>query len=278
MKIPAEALHDNCEKVCEALDKALFFLQMRCGVRSLDQINYDLMLTVIAYVIMSSDSPITYDYLEAWYWGSIFSGHFNSDQTDKTIKSIIFLLDAIQNGNTDGIKSICDTIFKSPDFSSKDFLLMSNSTTTLVHPKEFLTDKVCQFYLAQCYSTLFDSSVTLTPFTEKKLEKHHVIPLGAYLKTHPDCGKKTEDLRKDNYFFLNSPLNFVYITSEDNNAISDEDLSNYQNRINSYSTRLTLGFTASFDILSGNNYETILSTRFDNFAGAVENRIKNLIP
>lgn len=68
---------------------------MRCGVRSIKDINYKLMLVVVSYILSNKsyrEDSRTYDYLEAWYWISIFSGYYNSDQTEELLPVLKSLL------------------------------------------------------------------------------------------------------------------------------------------------------------------------------------------
>ena len=125
MDVSARDLHVYCNDVVEAMDLALFFLQMRCGVRNIKDINYKLMLVVIAYILLNQsyrNNSRTYDYLEAWYWSSIFSGYFNVDQNINAINSIVNLIESFEsNYSADWIKNtLTKNMFKANNFSNKD--------------------------------------------------------------------------------------------------------------------------------------------------------------
>ena len=287
LAVPASDLKNKCEEVCDALDSTLFFLQMRCGIRSIKEVNYSLMLVVIAYLLLNPkyrDKELTYDYLEAWYWITMFSGYFNSDQTDKTIASIKHLIEVLETGDISWLRGLESSVFKAEYFSEKEFLLLNKDDGTGILPKEFLRDTICQFFLAQTYKSLFesndskDSETDLTPFTTKTLHKHHVIPLGSLDYPNEVIRKSEENLRKKKAFFLNSPVNFVYITDEENILISDDKLSDYVVRIKNYSSKSLLGLVGDFNTESEDKCKKILANRFDDIVGKVIGHIDSLMP
>ncbi|SHI53020.1 Protein of unknown function DUF262 [Anaerovibrio lipolyticus DSM 3074] len=281
LAISAEDLRDRCEEVCDALDQALFFMQMRCGIRNVKDINYKLMLVVVAYILLNSkyrSEKRTYDLLEAWYWISIFSGYFNTDQTERTIASIRYLIEILEKGDIAWLKGLYDQIFKASYFTEKEFLLLKKPDDTGIYPKEFLRDVICQFFLIQNYKGLIEKNVPINPFTEERLEKHHVIPLGS-LKYPDEKIKNSEDkLRSKKDYFLNSPVNFVYITAAENLAISDDKLSDYAPRIKNYASKSVLGLNGDFDTSSEASCRKILSQRYDELVGKVQQHINILIP
>lgn len=281
MAISGRDLKEKCDSVCEALDKALFFFQMRCGIRNIKDLNYNLMLVVVAYILMNPkyrDDKDTYDYLDAWYWSAMFSGHFNSDQNERAVSSIRNLVNALDKKDASWIKSLGKQVFKLDFFSEKEFLLLNRDNGAGIYPKEFLRGVICEFYLAETYKGLFDESLSMNPFTRKSLEKHHVIPLGSYCAPDEKLSKSEEPLRAKREFFLNSPVNFVYITDSENNQISDDKLSDYQKRINAYSTKYTLGLSGDLDASTEDKCKEVLRQRFDALAGQVEKHIERLIP
>ena len=177
--ISAEDLRDNCDKVCDAIDLALFFLQMRCGIRNIGEINYDLILVVIAYLLLKpeyKDNPKTYRYLDAWYWIMIFSGFFNTDQTERAITCIKRLIELFETEDKNWIKGIEAQVFAAPYFSEKEFILLNKQDGTGIYPKEFLRDSICQFFMVETYYGLFETKKLINPFIDEDLEKHHLIP------------------------------------------------------------------------------------------------------
>ena len=63
------------------LDRACFFLQVKCGIRTISETKYRL-LVVIVGVILSQDEWYTnhkvISMLDAWYWSILLSGGFRN--------------------------------------------------------------------------------------------------------------------------------------------------------------------------------------------------------
>ncbi len=281
MDVTAANLRDYSEEIVEAMDLALFFLQIRCGIRDIKDINYKLMLVVISYILLNKEyrsRSETYDYLEAWYWCSIFSGYFNSDQNINAIISITKLIETIESNNTSWIKNTLKPgIFQRSYFSNKEFLLYKINEG-LSYPKEFLRDVFCQFLLAQTYNGVIDKNVNMNPFVRRRLEKHHVIPLGSIVAPSVRLRKGEESKRNDYTYFLNSPINFIYITDEENTAISDSTLADYTRDINDSAVKTILGLNCDLDTSTEESCRAVLENRYDHLIGMIKNRIDILAP
>lgn len=281
LAVTPEALKDNCDAVVEALDLALFFFQMRCGIRNIKEMNYGLLLVVVAYLLLNPqyrDDSMTYDYLDAWYWSVMFSGYFNSDQTEKAIICIKKLINLFDTQDTMWLKGIRQDIFKVNYFTEKEFLLLNKDDGTGITPKDFLRDTICQFFMINTYKGIFEDSVLISPFTDAVLEKHHVIPLGSLIYPDEKIKKAEEHLRKKKDYFLNSPVNFIYITDDENRAISDDKMPDYTQRIMNYASKSLLGLIGTFDASSESNCKQILSSRYDDIVGKVQQHIDTLVP
>jgi len=221
---------------------------------------------------------LTYDYLDAWYWSVVFSGYFNSDQTEKAIICIKRLINLFDTQDTAWLKGIGQQIFKASYFTEKEFLLLNKDDGTGIMPKDFLRDTICQFFMINTYKGIFDNSVLISPFTDATLEKHHVIPLGSLVYPDEKIRKAEEPLRKKRDYFLNSPVNFIYITDNENIAISDDKLSDYTQRIMNYASKSLLGLIGTFDASNETSCKQILSARYDDIVGKVQQHIDMLVP
>lgn len=76
------------KKVCDAIDRVMFFFQSRCGIRNIQEINYSLMIVLVAVIFLKDEwfnDKTVHDILEAWYWSSLFSGEYDKDQNIKMI-------------------------------------------------------------------------------------------------------------------------------------------------------------------------------------------------
>ena len=96
-------------------------------------------------------------------------------------------------------------------------------------PKAVLGNTICQFYLSIGYEDFLPNenghAVWLTAFSEyaSSLQIHHAIPLGSATSIL-DSAKK---LRKNKKHYLNSPLNYIYITDRANQVVSSKSLAEY---------------------------------------------------
>ena len=89
-----ENINQNVEIVCKGIDRASFFLQTRCGIRKLSEVNNLFILVLLACIFLKDkwfhDKKV-HNLLEAWYWCVIFSGEFDKDQNRNFIKNIQLL-------------------------------------------------------------------------------------------------------------------------------------------------------------------------------------------
>lgn len=272
-------LKNKCEDVCDALDLALLFFKMRCGVRSIKDINYKLMLVVVSYILSNEsyrEDSRTYDYLEAWYWISIFSGYYNSDQTERTITSIKKLINTIETKNAEWLAELKEKMFKVDYYSEKKFLLLEMNSAGIT-PKSFFRDVVCQYYLSMTYKGLIDKEKELNPFIDESLHKHHVIPLASLKSDSEESKKSGVDLRKDDSYFLNSPFNFIYITDEENRDILNDKLSDYVKRIDDDATKSILGLNGKICVDNEQECREVLKDRSNHFIGRVNERLAKLL-
>ena len=86
LKLNPVDIYKYTERCIIGLSRACAFLQVRVGLLSISELNYKLMLIPLAW-ILSEDSvyskSLSFNQLEYWYWGTIFSGRYNTDQSDK---------------------------------------------------------------------------------------------------------------------------------------------------------------------------------------------------
>ena len=109
-------------------------------------------------------------------------------------------------------------------------------------------------------------------------EKHHVIPLGSLKMPDEKISKGDKQLRKKREYFLNSPVNFIYVTKDENIAILDEKIADYTKRITNYASKSLLGLIGEFDTSTEEMCRKILSNRYDDIYGKVMDHIQILIP
>ena len=272
LNLKPEQIDQNCEKTITAIDRAMFFLQTRCGIRALQEVNYALMVVLIAVVFIEDEyfyDRDVYDLLEGWYWSVLFSGEYDKDQNTTFTSNLKNMLKTVKKQlKADWIESIRKNVFSMTNFSDKSLLLMDKVSEER-YPKRVMTSFVCQYMLAQTYPDMFDASKTVSVFCKEasSLEAHHIIPLGTAKKV----GEVTSDIRKDQKHICNSPLNFVLITKEANKMISDDALDIYAKKITP-GAKSALNITSYVSEDSASTKEkihSILDNRFEMLNGNV---------
>ena len=83
LNIDSAKIGKYIEEACIGLDRAAFFVQLRCGIRKVSEVNYKLMMVLMATVLLNDEwfhSDKALNRLEAWYWSAILSGEFKKEQ------------------------------------------------------------------------------------------------------------------------------------------------------------------------------------------------------
>lgn len=278
LDISPNDIHENTEKICTAIDRALFFFQIRCGIRNINEINYSLMLSLVATVF--TNDKWFYDIrvhhrLEAWYWCSLFSGSYDRDQNTVFIQDLQSVIEMLtESGSTEWISRNIDYILDAQNFSDQQLLLMEK-TKEERYPKRILRNFICQYLLSKTYSDMFNTEEIISVFSESAgtLEAHHIIPLGSVKKVN----ESTTTLRNDDKNICNSPLNFVYITKKSNDAISDDSLDDYIKDITDEAkSTLAIQNYVSPNI-DENATKQILNGRYTALKGDIKSRVKKLL-
>ena len=291
LQLTPEQIDLNCETCCRALDRACFFFQARCGIRTIKEINYTLMVPIVAFVLgadpfyTGSTGIKIFDLLEAWYWSSIFAGSYDKDQNQVMVNDLNRLLvnaQEIQMGNTpntDWLKERREQVLKVRGFSDFSFLIMSSADDG-EFPKTVLGNTICQFYLSIGYEDFLSNedghTVWLTAFSEyaSSLQIHHAIPLGSATSIL-DSSKK---LRKNKKHYLNSPLNYMYITDRANQVVSNKSLAEYIQWLPEGARLSKLGFS---DVITATTTDSmrkdILQHRYAAIQTALVSHIDHLL-
>lgn len=276
LKLSENDINSNCEKVCTAIDRTFAFLQLRCGVRSISDVNYKIMMRIIAYIFTFDEwysSKKVINILEAWYWSAIFSGEYDKDQNDRYEDNLRNLLTSLRTGDYSWIESLKNGIMNTPYFSDCSFLLMEKASEGRL-PKDHLGKYVCQFFLSRPYIDLINDDRKISVFSEK-LERHHIIPLGSVSK----ISESSEKLRNNKENILNSPVNFIYISDETNKAISDDSLEKYEKDITAQAkdTLKIPEYPKADELNDSSKVKSWLAQRHQSLEGAIKNRIDTLL-
>ena len=278
LDITPEAIHENTEIICTAIDRALFFFQTRCGIRSINELNYSLMLSLVATVFTNDNWYLdvkVHKKLEAWYWCSLFSGSYDRDQNSVFIQDLQSVMDMLTNtGSTDWISRNVDYIFDAQNFSDQQLVLMEKTQEERC-PKRILRYFVCQYLLSKTYSDMFNSQEIISVFSKlaNTLEAHHIIPLGSV----KNINESTAALRNDDKNICNSPLNFVYITKDSNDAISDDPLDIYITKITDEAKSGLSIQSYSSPNIDADATKQILLGRYTALKGDIKSRVQKLL-
>lgn len=280
LQIPPEEIDTNCEKICTSLDRAMFFFQSRCGIRKISEINNNLMLILVATIFTKDEyyeDKSVHDKLEAWYWACIFSGEFDKDQNTRLISNLKSFLSLLSgNGTDEWIQKLNEDVLNANNYSDEKLLLMEKTAEDR-YPKQILRSYIAQYFLAKTYPGMFAINVTVSVFSDSSetLELHHIIPLGSV----NDISQSTSKLRNNKEHICNSPLNFVYITKDDNLKISSKSLNDYAQMItvNAKSALRIDAYNGVNSASKDEDIENILKTRFIFLKGDIQNHVKGLL-
>lgn len=237
LRLTSAQINGHFRECCRALDRAAFFLKARCGVRNIQEVNNQLMYTVLAYLFLDTEiyqQQKVWNLLTAWYWCALFAGRYDKDQNMQANRDLCNLSQIIRTG--EGVNYILEmqkNALNVPYFSEKEFLLFEKSNESNIAPKEVLALYFCQFYLTFGYHDLLQPNLLLCTFpTEgegEELDKHHIIPV----MSAQNIGMSEKLLKRENMknTLVNSPLNRVYITKNSNKKIASNNFSSYLKHI-----------------------------------------------
>lgn len=247
LKINPERIDFLIREACKGIDRACFFLQMRCGIRNIKEIQYKLILVILSVIFTRDEwfnDKRVCNYLETWYWSAIFSGSFRLEQNTAFQSNLKELLKILCNMGTDKetkerpdyIISLCNKVFCDDKFANEDILLVDN---LFIEPEDILSRTICQYYLSRTYSDMLKNgaetnyeqkeiSVFYQPEGKGNLQRHHIMPIGELSTLY----KKVEDevkgeCKREKLKKYNSPLNYILISPNANRLIMNNPLSYY---------------------------------------------------
>lgn len=287
LDLKSNDINNNTKKACLGLDRAMFFLQTRCGIRKLSDLNNKLMATLIAYIFTKDDwfnDKKVHDKLEAWYWTALFSGEYDKDQYSRFESNIKAFINSLKTNDFSWLNPMRDRILNEANFTDKELLLMQKVKQDR-KPKANVSNSVCQYFLAKGYDDLVKTRINdqvtgqeikkVNVFSSFKLEKHHIVPIGSIAKISELTGK----LRDDDTNIVNSPLNFVYISDMANKAILEKSLSEYESSIEntSKSKLMIVNYPTVADLSNQQKILNWLDERFNHLQGDIKNKVSDLL-
>lgn len=238
------------------------------------------------------ENELTYDYeamhkviekIVAWYWFSIFSGEYSTDQSTRVINHIKWMHNWIIKNEkpemfkNENLETNLSLILNVDRYNSKQMLCMESDN----YVKTTVRDSLIQYILStKPYDFIKDdnnNNIVLKAYDRETIFAiHHMIPLGSATSLR----QSTEELRDDKRHILNSPLNLAYISQKANgdisarqindylSSLSDDFLSNYKfdNRVKSFRFD---GTESSKTLL-----KEILGSRYELIQGEIKNKIR----
>lgn len=272
LKLTADDINKYYLDVCKGLDRACFFLQMNCGIRNINEVNYNLMFALLGYLFINDNfwnDKSLLKKLNAWYWSSIFSGKLDKDQNT----TIIYHLENLLKREFDFIVVLKDKMFNGSDFSDKKTVLME----TGYPPKSIIKSALCQYYLSLTYKDLCTEQ-RLSSLTDEcsDIQEHHILPLGSDKDIYKNKAF-TKKLREDKGCIYNSPINFVYITKESNNNISSKPIGLYKKMCDEVSIQKLHMNVLDADFTSSDKVKTQLEKRYDEVVTEITGRVMDYL-
>ena len=236
LKLESKEIYDYTPVAVKACLRAVTFLTERCGLTKLSDLNYRLMLLPISYMMQYDDvwnNPQDWNKIEYWYWASIFSGRYITNQNLQASEDVVLLYDFVKGSEHNPFKDDADKILSRELYSDLDILLQPEKVPTPVKdgiasyvlskkPHDFIENNGLRLNAADVAKDNKYGDESL------KLELHHIIPLGT---SYTNMKEASEKLRKDSGHILNSPLNLTYISRQANKKIGAQSPSEYLQKI-----------------------------------------------
>ena len=232
LKLTTEEINDNFQNAITAVLRAYTYLHVRCGVVSVEQIPYKMMIIPIAYQFLDDKnwkSKKVHDKIEYWYWSSLFGGYYKMDQYNQALNDSLYLEKFINN-KSNNIESRRDKIFTIDDYCNDKIILFQDSENTLNpnvdkailqyilsnQPMDFLkkgTDiRLTSWAVANQNSFIYNKRTEIMV-----LEDHHICPLAGKKKIGET---NTSEIRKAKKEILNSPANRTLISKTSNRELA----------------------------------------------------------
>ena len=286
LSLTTEAINTSIEVVVTALLRAYAFLNYRCGVLSIEDIPYKLMVLPIAKLLMEDSNwndQFVINRLEYYYLVSIFGGAYRERQNQVCIDD----LENIESLKTDTSKFVIyeERVLNVQLYSDKNILLLKEKEEVPTS----IQKSIYQFVISQQPKDFFSNNQLKAweisrkePLTFDKtnedmdVELHHIIPLG----DANNIKQSAKNIRKDKKNILNSPMNKTYISKFSNRKISDLSPSKYFEFIDDYQLVSHLIPTETNNLVRTKKdvdlYEAFIDTRYNCFCNTVKTRINTL--
>lgn len=282
LSIDYNQINQYASEVVSAINKAIIFLFLRCGIRRLGEQQYKLMTLPIAYAILELDAWTNKDMLdkvEYWYWTSLFGGYYRENQNEACISDLKNLSSWLQ-GSSNPFEGRKSSTLAAENYSDFTTLIGENEEYSV---KKAISNGLNQYILSNQPYDLSEEDNRLrswgTALSEGyDIHVHHVIPLQN--KATMDISSK--EIRKDEGHILNSPLNLSPISAKANNAIGSLPPSDYLEYIDEVATwghylPPVEEFSQKTDESENDYYRRLLKSRYVNLKHRITTEVESLL-
>lgn len=280
------------ELCMKSIMDALMVLQFKCGIFDMSQIDYNLLLLPLAYMMYLYESKSInasrineiIDKACGLYYFCLFTGEYASDQSTVVMKHLEWVHNWILCNITptpfeiaNQRSTIDDAVLNMPKYNDFSTLLYENDNS----PKKAVRNSILHYILSGQPDDFISSSPysKLNSWTEKlEFEIHHMVPLAA-CTTIKESTKTIRDLNAP----INSPLNMALISKEANRTISNYQISQYETELsstflNNYKLPPNVrGFLYTKNVNDDKTLTQIFKYRYDALKSDIIAKIKNLI-
>jgi hypothetical protein len=228
LSLTSTQINKSVDKAMTALARAFAFLQFRCGVRTVNDLAYSLMILPIAFVLhddkhWTSDKSLKK--IERWYWTSLFGGRYRERQNETCVDDINALAKWCDDLDQFDLSAADARILNYEGYSDRSILLREDPEQNV---PTAISDGILQFILSCEPFDFADAtpvrlSAWLLSAKQVSAEIHHIIPL----KNAAKLSESTNTLRRQSAHILNSPLNLTWITRESNRNLGAQPPSTY---------------------------------------------------
>lgn len=304
LSLTCEQINATTDIALKSLQRAVAFLQFRCGIVAGSDLHYQLMILPIAFSLLhetvwSEKSKV--DKLESWYWTSLFSGAYREGQNERCYNDIMMLTDWLcsempSDETKREVQRRKDQMFQQSNYCDEATFTRADDADTVptamhnaclqyvlsTNPPDFLPSDIFRKFKLHPWVVAQNTSRAMKvdgseEVIDLRLADHHIFPLGASIK----IGESSSAIRKKKEHPLNSPMNRTYISATANRLISDEMPSVYFPQIMEIAKDFHFVATHianDFENVNDAFFRSLLKERYDKFTTAVRTEIENLNP
>lgn len=208
INLTGEQVRDNWDRICNAIRKTVDFLATDIGCKNTDFLPFtqQLIPIIIFHDVIDRPSSDQLAALKEYFWKTSFASRYSTGQTNAKMDADIERIIGVKNGNSKAFEeykyTVTVNVLKNTKFSKANpvtrafLLLMAQS-----NPLDMIRNQK------------IDIDKSLAQYNRK--EYHHIFPQ-AFLKTR--------GVTHDEIFCV---LNFCFLSSDSNKAISKKSPSDY---------------------------------------------------